>query len=598
MVANRSEGESIRLATVSLTSGSRKSSLANLSSRHNIVSLLQSESLKAFGPMSSWTAGPRWGVSGGATLNSQFSDSKINNFDRTIRPFEQTMRPSQQTKPRIRQSQDFSKELRVGRPSQQPLVKESRSSQRLPQQSRLSKTRRQPQERSRSSQQTQEHLVAPRRGLRLSQLATRPSEKQARASQRVSGNRLSLEVSLGLPGRKPAGGRQQQVELSPARRREIMSCMSESVKDVMTSMLPGDANNLQWKSKLRKKNIAYYVDKTSVKPGQTRFCCVSHTHATVDEIMSLFLPTDKDSVLRNNKMLHDNLIDAKVLSMLRRPTKERPMNSMYLRYTSFQTPGPLSNREMYVAVATDMIRQSDGSTIGYCLWDSIDDPEVLKASKNTGLELCTSFRSGFFFRHPGRRESTSGDPMQGQTKIVYMVGMESSSWAAGLTTRLLMEKHGSALERLCSYFRRKYLDPSTFVMKTQWETKSTAKSCKQCDKEFQVLSNRVNCHACGHVVCRSCVSKESVELHTVGLVSIHVCFWCLEKAGLPAPASAQKTRSSLRQRRLHSETASTFRQSISVVYADMAEDDDTDAGEWAITTLGIPVRPSRMAACV
>ncbi|KAE8879536.1 hypothetical protein PF003_g36301 [Phytophthora fragariae] len=53
-------------------------------------------------------------------------------------------------------------------------------------------------------------------------------------------------------------------------------------------------------------------------------------------------------------------------------------------------------------------------------------------------------------------------------------------------------------------------------MKTQWALKVSAKSCKDCDKPFQVHSSRVNCHACGHV---------------------HICFSCLESAGHPAPAS-------------------------------------------------------------
>jgi len=313
----------------------------------------------------------------------------------------------------------------------------------------------------------------------------------------------------------------------------------------------------------------------------------------VDEVMSLFLPTDKDSLLRNSRVLYDNLLESRVLTMLREPTKERPMSSMYAQYSSFHTAGPLANRDTCVAVATDMLRQPDGSTIGYCLWDSFDG-----AAKKPGFETCRMFRSGFFVRHS--RES-SADPLQGQTKIVFMVGLEAGTWESGLPARLLMERYGSTLTRLCSHLRRKNLDPCTFVTKSQWEPKMRAKSCKQCEKPFQVLSSRVNCHACGHVVCKSCASKESVELHTVGLVPIHVCFWCLEKAGLPAPESAQKTRASLRQKRLDSETASAFRQSIAVVYADMTDDDDdddTDDGEWAITTMGVPVRPTRMAACV
>ncbi|KAL3659006.1 hypothetical protein V7S43_015891 [Phytophthora oleae] len=379
----------------------------------------------------------------------------------------------------------------------------------------------------------------------------------------------------------------------------------------MASMLSDGSNNVQWKPKLRKKDISYYMDDSSVKPGQTRFCCVSHTHATVDDIMKLFVVPDADSVVRNNRVLSNSLLGARVLSVLRRPTKERPMNSMYVRYSSYQAPGLMVNREVCLAVATDIIRQPDGSTIGYCLWDSINEPEFAEAMK-PGLEPCVMFRSGFFLRRSGRASNK-----QNYTKIVYMVGLEPGGWAPGLTARLLMERFGENLSRLCSHFRRKNLDSRTFVMKTQWVSKMSAKSCKQCTKAFQMLSNRVNCHACGHVVCRSCASKELVELHAVGLVPMHICFTCLEKAGLPVPSSSQKARasSSQRRRRLQSDTATISRvsaqaqgeahllsqsqpqqQSQSVVDSDLIEeeDDDTDTGEWAFTPSGVPVRPYRV----
>jgi hypothetical protein len=418
------------------------------------------------------------------------------------------------------------------------------------------------------------------------------------------------DKSAGSSSSNSSGG-EKYVELAPARRREVISRMNESVQSVMASMLSDSSSNVQWKPKLRKKDISYYMDEGSVKPGQTRFCCVSHTHASVDELMKLFVVAEPDSTVRNNRVLSDGLLEARVLSVLRRPTRERPMSSMYVRYSSFQAPGLMMNRQVCLAVATDMIRQPDGSTIGYCLWDSIDEPEFSDANK-PGLEPCTMFRSGFFIRRSGRRQSSTDDPSKALTKIVYMVGLEPGGWAPGLTARLLMEKFGANLSRLCAHFRRKQLDSGSFVLKTQWVSKMSAKSCKQCAKPFQVLSSRVNCHACGQVVCRSCASKELVELRAVGLVPMHLCFSCLDKAGLPTPMSSQKTRSSLRRRRLQSDTASLARtnareqaqplsqsqpghQSKSVVVSDLIEEgEEDDAAEWAFTPAGVPVRPYRM----
>ncbi|ETO63674.1 hypothetical protein F444_18684 [Phytophthora nicotianae P1976] len=436
--------------------------------------------------------------------------------------------------------------------------------------------------------------------------------------------RPSQKISMGFPrldrrsDKSASSGStsstEMYIELSPSRRREIISRVNESVQNVMASMLSDSSNSVQWKPKLRKKDISYFMDEASVKPGQTRFCCVTHTHATVDDIMKLFVVPDADSVVRNNRVLSDSLLEARVLSVLRRPTKERPMNSMYVRYSSYQAPGLMVNREVCLAVATDIINQPDGSTIGYCLWDSIDDPEFAEVSKKSDLEPCIMFRSGFFLRRSGRRSSSTGSNDQNYTKIVYMVGIEPGGWAPGLTARLLMERFGDNLARLCSHFRRKNLDSRTFVMKTQWMSKLSAKSCKECNKPFQVLSNRVNCHSCGHVVCRSCASKELVELHAVGLVPMHICFLCLDKVGLPVPSSLQKTRSNQRRRRLQSDTATIsqlttqaqaqplsqsppYQQSKSVVESDLIEeedDDDTDTGEWAFTPSGVPIRPYRM----
>ncbi|CAH0513785.1 unnamed protein product [Peronospora belbahrii] len=398
------------------------------------------------------------------------------------------------------------------------------------------------------------------------------------------------------------------IELSPIRRREIIISVNESVQYVMASMLSDRASNVQWKPKFRRKDISYYLDEMSVKPGQTRFCCVSHTHATVEDIMKLFVMSDADSMARNSRVLSDNLLETQILSVLRWPTTERPMSSMYVQYACYQNPGLMQDREVCVAVATDMIRQPDGSTIGYCLWETVDGPEFAEITNK--CEPCIMFRSGFFLRRPGRRhQSTTDNLNQNDTKIVYMIGLEPGGWAPGLTTRLLMEKFGSNLTRLCSHFRRKQLDSRTFVMKTEWLSKMSAKSCKQCEKQFQMLSNRVNCHSCGHVVCRSCVSKELVDLHAVGLVPMNICFCCLEKVGLPT--SSQHARPSLGRRRLRSDNTSAhrvttwqpssqpqpYRQSKSVVDTDLIaeDDDDSDTGEWAFTPSGVPIRPYRMA---
>ncbi|KAF4029266.1 FYVE zinc finger domain-containing protein [Phytophthora infestans] len=618
-----------------------------------------------------------WGVSSSAKLVSkpsrQTANQSATNFEETLRPFDQTSGAFPQTKKPLERTKRPPQQ--PPQPSQQhsrPIQQDTRPSQRRGSRRHEPVSQRQP----RSTQQTPEaprrhsqheirpprqnperreafgHFLDPQLALNQRQDGRQPrrqSDRPLRPSRPVgtdsggteasqprrqvlAGRERSMQPGSGSPVQPPRSSQKisrhhsdksassgsssstdTYIELSPIRRREIINRMTESVQYVMASMLSDNSSSVQWKPKLRKKDISYFMDESSVKPGQTRFCCVSHSHATVDEIMKLFVVPDADSVVRNNRVLSDSLLEARVLSVLRRPTEKRPMNSMYVRYSSYQAPGLMVNREVCLAVATDIIHQADGSTIGYCLWDSIDDPEFAEASNKPGLEPSTMFRSGFFLRRSGRRSSSNNE--QNYTKIVYMVGLEPGGWAPGLTARLLMERFGDNLVRLCSHFRRKNLDSRTFVMKTQWLSKLSAKSCKECHKAFQVLSNRVNCHSCGHVVCRSCVSKEQVDLHAVGLVPMHICFMCLGKAGLPVPPALQKTRSNQGRRRLQSDTATIsqlttqaqpssqsqepYQQSKSVVESDLIEeeeedDDDTDTGEWAFTPLGVPIRPYRM----
>ncbi|KAE8910128.1 hypothetical protein PF005_g20567 [Phytophthora fragariae] len=604
------------------------------------------------------TQDQHWGVSSSAKLLSRPSrhavDQSATNFEQTLKPFDQTINPFEQTKrpfdqtvrqpqPRPMQPRRQSHEpSRQSRPMPQPVPNHRATSlgRSMGPSHQAPRTRTASEQHARrQSQQIPERPVDFGRSVGPSRPV--PSHQMNNAQQRISSfersfrgakpipnhrtgslpmqhpPRPSQQIPMGFPhlerhrsDKSASGGgnsstnTESYVELSPARRCELVCRLNESVQHVMASMLTDQPSNAQWKPKLRKKDVSYYMDEASVKPGQTRFCCVSHTHATVAEVMKLFVLSDTASVARSNRVLSDSLLEARVVSVLRRPTTERPMSSMYVRYSSYQAPGLMVNRDVCVAVATDMIRQPDGSTIGYCLWDSVDDAEFVGAAKKPGLEPFTMFRSGFFLRR-------SSD--QSHTKIVYLVGLEPGGWAPGFTARLLMDKFGSNLSRICSHFRRKRLDSRTFVMKTQWASKLSAKSCKDCAKPFQVLSSRVNCHACGHVVCRSCASKESVELHAVGLVPMHICFSCLESAGLPAPASSPNARSSLRRRRLQSDSAALTRaaaaqtqsealsqsqpqiKSVDLVEED-EEDDDADTGEWSFTPSGVPVRPYRMAA--
>jgi len=394
----------------------------------------------------------------------------------------------------------------------------------------------------------------------------------------------------------------------------LMARAQASVRAVVASMLSDRASKVHWKPKLRRGAVSYYVDEASVAPGQTRFCCVAHSSARVEEVLPLFLLTDTDSLLRNNRIVYNNVLEARVLAVLQRPTRDRPFRSAYVRYSCFQTPAPMANRDMCVAVTTDVFTDpEDGATIGYCLWDSVDKddydryfaPAVAAGTVSTSAAKAapvTMFRSGFFLRRAAPSASASmvadGLDEQAETKIVYLVGMEPGGWAPNLTTRLLMQKFGANLSRLCSHLRRRRLDSSTFVLKSEWAPKSGARACRGCRRPFQMLTPRVNCHACGHVVCRACTSKETVELQAVGLVPMRICLTCLQGSGLlslPSPltlATSTHARSvdasASGGRRIHGRA----RANTGGTASSDADNDLGDADEWEMTPTG-SFRPFR-----
>jgi hypothetical protein len=242
----------------------------------------------------------------------------------------------------------------------------------------------------------------------------------------------------------------------------MLNQIEATVDDLVGSLLGSRRGNAHWQHKGAKKDITYYVDD-AVRPEQTRFCCKSETSARSEDIINLFLATDTKTLLRNNRVMHDNILEARVLSVLEEPTPEEPFKSVYILYSSHAAPKPLKNRDLCLLVSTNVIPQDGGSTIGYCLWNSVEIPECPDYQKTRGLVRSRMFRSGFFCR-------TVNTPFEGTTtKIVYLVGMEPGGTASPkFAAWLLMEKFGKTLSRLCNHFRLKHLNPTAFRPRVEW----------------------------------------------------------------------------------------------------------------------------------
>ncbi|CAH0481780.1 unnamed protein product [Peronospora belbahrii] len=296
-----------------------------------------------------------------------------------------------------------------------------------------------------------------------------------------------------------------------------------AVEDVLDSMMHEGTKDAHWRKKMRKDDVVYFEDRESVTKRQSRFCCVKVTDACVEDVIKFFVVSDTDMLLQRCRVMYDNIVDARILSVLEQPSKEHPMRSSYVRYTAFKTPALLRNhRDMCVVVATDVIHYPDGSTVGYCVWDSLHLPDVADFNVPKGFIRSRMFRSGYFVQNTGKPNA--------QTKVVYLVGIEAGGFAPQLATRYVMPRFGAVLNRVIAHLRRKQLDPSTFAPQSEWTNKRKAECCQCCSKHFVAVklldTRRYNCVMCGDAICHSCRQVEEVDVPGAKNTQADICVDC------------------------------------------------------------------------
>ncbi|KAL3667006.1 hypothetical protein V7S43_007951 [Phytophthora oleae] len=335
-----------------------------------------------------------------------------------------------------------------------------------------------------------------------------------------SSSSMSSYNSAGVP---LSEGKPEYLELSDDVKDLLKTQISSAVENVLDSMMQEGTEDAHWRSKMRKDDVVYYEDRESVTKGQSRFCCVSVSEASVEDVINLFLVSDTDMLLQRCRIMYDNIMDARILSVLEHPSEEHPMRSSYVRYTAFKTPALLRNhRDMCVVVATDVIHCPDGSTIGYCVWDSLNLPEVSEFDVPQGFIRSRMFRSGYFVQNNGEPGS--------ETKVAYIVGIEAGGLAPRLATRYVMPRFGAVLNRVVGHLRRKQLDPSTFAPQSEWTDKRTAEFCQCCSKHFGAVklldTRRYNCVVCGDAICHACHHVEQVEVRGARNTTVGICVGC------------------------------------------------------------------------
>lgn len=300
--------------------------------------------------------------------------------------------------------------------------------------------------------------------------------------------------------------------------------IAAAVEDVLDSMMrEGTADNY-WRAKMCKDGITYYEDRESVTKKQSRFCCVDSTEASVEKVINLFVVSDTDMMLQRCRFMYDNLLDARLLNVLEYATEEHPLRSTYIRYTAFKARTlQRHHRDMCVVVSTDVIKYPDGSTIGYCVWDSLNLTDISQLDVPKGFVRTRMFRSGYFVQNTGQPGALS--------KIAYIIGIETGGLAPRLTTRYYMPRFADVLSRVIALLHRQQLDPSTFVHQSLWTNKYQVDFCQCCSKHFGAVKllglRRYNCMSCGDAICHACHHIEELRIAGARNMTVGVCVGCI-----------------------------------------------------------------------
>ncbi|ETO63671.1 hypothetical protein F444_18681 [Phytophthora nicotianae P1976] len=317
------------------------------------------------------------------------------------------------------------------------------------------------------------------------------------------------------------------IHLSPQRKEEMVELMQDMERQVVRSMMGSHESLTLWKPHMRKKGIDYYVDE-KVGKGLTRFCCVGQTNVPVPNIMEMFMVTNTETLLKNMRIMYRNVKEAKILSVLKPATRSNPYRSVYIRYASFDTPTLMNARDICVCVCTNLIKKMDGSTVGYCLWNSVDIPECPDRFDTDKIVRSRMLNSGFFLRNSGEANA--------MTRVCYLIGAEIKGVVPQLTGRIYMAIFGGICHRVCQHYRRRFRNPENFKHHSKWTPKNEVFQCYVCGRAFYPLMKKYHCVKCGEVICgrERCFFMEEVSVRGAGITRVRICQICLEEAKMLA----------------------------------------------------------------
>ncbi|GLD97832.1 hypothetical protein PINS_up006529 [Pythium insidiosum] len=198
------------------------------------------------------------------------------------------------------------------------------------------------------------------------------------------------------------------LELDASQRTALLDQITATVGFVLECVGPTATVVTNWKVEAKRSGMTFFEDHTLLEAKRSRssperFCCVEHTTASVEDVLQLFVATDNAALQRHARVMHSKLVETRLLTVLHAPSESKPWASTYVQYTRVRSSPWRRDRDLCAVVATDCLRLRDGSTLGYCLWDSVDldslCPDLLDSQ---GVWRTRMRRSGYVLHNSGR----------------------------------------------------------------------------------------------------------------------------------------------------------------------------------------------------
>ncbi|CEG43659.1 hypothetical protein L915_08849 [Plasmopara halstedii] len=176
-----------------------------------------------------------------------------------------------------------------------------------------------------------------------------------------------------------------------------------------------------------------------------------------------------------------------------------------------------------------------GTSIGVCLYESIDQVECPSLYESHKLERASVSKCGFIFR-PHHDENVV------EATFVCSIRQPPGARSKRRWNRALLahwaESVGGIEEAIS---RRRISRELTKRRVPTWVNDKDRACCHLCLKTFTNTRRKHHCRACGEIICRACSVYKNVDLQTVGLTTLRVCKACMDGSSTIAADREQAT---------------------------------------------------------